>query len=217
LIHQSISTSIYFHSRGTLLLLLHTLLLLLQKRFNISLDLKRRSLGGVPLVGKSVVVDQKFGKIPSDIRGSIAGWEGILQEAKYFTRFGAIDMSLFEPSEFIATVELVYEIKDLFRGSWFLSSKLIAWESKNLETTPSQVIHKLGEFGIILFGQTSLASHIGNKENMPFEVGHGYFHPLHILVNEFVKVRLGDGRFFAKDGFGSSVLDCFADGLQHFE
>ena len=113
------------------------------------------------------MVDQKFGKIPSDIRGSIAGWEGILQEAKYFTRFGchvcytyfngmgwvskmyidvsagpkippyssvdstgvvltAIDMSLFEPSEFIATVELVYEIKDLFRGSWFLSSKLIA-------------------------------------------------------------------------------------------
>jgi len=165
----------------------------------------------------ALVIHQEFGKVPSNIGRPVFRGKFVLEETKDLTRFGAVDVSLFEPFEFIPAVELVDKVKDVLVGSRFLGSKLVAWKGQDLEALVAIVVHNLGQFGIILFRQTSFRSDVDDKKDVALVVRHGNLLELHVLLNEVVEVLLGGDYFLSEHGPAGRILHRFDGCFEHFE
>jgi hypothetical protein len=96
--------------------------------------------------------------------------------------------------------------------SWFLTAKLVAGKSQDSKPLVVVLIGEIRHLCIVFLGQTSLRGYIDDHENVTLILGHGHVASEHVSIDEFVKGRLEDLGFFAKDRPAGSIAQF---GKQH--
>jgi hypothetical protein len=133
----------------------------------------------------------------------------MLQKAENFPGAGAVDVCLFEEGQLgrHVSVERLDELNNLIMSSWFLTSKLIARESKNLEPPRVEFVVQLRKLGIVGRCKASLGGNVDEKKDVPNEPRHFYFFSIHVTINELRERRFGNLLLLPVQDFCSSILD----------
>ncbi|GKY93066.1 hypothetical protein MPSEU_000274900 [Mayamaea pseudoterrestris] len=75
-------------------------------------------------------------EIPANIRRSVLGQQGLLQKAEDFSRVRSVHVPLFEKGQPVKHLFVIFfdKLHNRFGRTRLLSSKLIAWKCKYLES-----------------------------------------------------------------------------------
>ena len=133
----------------------------------------------------------------------------MLQKAENFPGAGAIDVCLFEESQLgrHVSVERLHELNNLIMSSWFLTTKLIARESKNFEPPRMEFVIQLRKLGIVGRSKASLGGDVDEKEDVSNEPRHFHLVSVHVTIHELRERRLGNLLLLPVQDFCSSILD----------
>lgn len=121
----------------------NNLLLLLQQLLDVGYHAVRILLGTVPLDRHALAIHEELGKVPTNVRRSVFRGQFRLEEGIYLAGVGAVDVTLFEPSELVlrahAEVRLD-EIEYFLVGAPFLRSELVARESQQAQSLRTELV-----------------------------------------------------------------------------
>jgi hypothetical protein len=118
----------------------------------------------------------------------------VLQKAENFPGTGAVDVCLLEESQLggHVSVKRLDELNNLIMSSWFLPSKLIAGESKNLEPPGMEFVVQLRKLGIVAGSKASLGRDVNEKKDISNEARHFHLFSIHGTIHELCERRLGN-------------------------
>lgn len=127
----------------------------------------------------SLLVNQKLGEVPFDVVSEDAAFAG-LQKLVDGCDILTININLVE-NWILGFEASASKLNNLLISARFLPTKLVAWESKDLETLVLVLLIQLAQFRVIGIGQATLGSNIDDEENFPLVGAQVHIFPTCIL------------------------------------
>lgn len=146
------------------------------------------SCGSITIDNIPIFINQKLGKVPLNAITQNSAFARF-QELVYRSSFLTIDINLIKYGKFGLKAS-ASELHYLLIIPGLLTTKLIAWECKNLQTLVFVLPIQLAQLRVIGIGQPTLRCNIHNQQDFPFILAKIHIISSSILDGEVVD-RLG--------------------------
>jgi len=141
-----------------------------QEFYDIILHLKRRLVCRIPSEWNAVSIYKELSEVPFDRGCAEYAREGILEEREDRMGVIAIHVDLLEQRKRNRRGQAANEILDLFGGTRFLSSELVAGEPENYQALIRIFFVELLQLSILELGLSSCTRNIHNNADLSLEL-----------------------------------------------